>query len=228
MKLLLIFRGENQRYRNGSHQPGYTGLIKATDCLENWNATLFNDLKSNNIDYDVVFITYDSPILQELVDKIKPIKVITDGPPKQPGHLITASNLMLQEKGNYDRIVILRFDIQYRFKITQWPKWDKTGVFMVSKDVNWLNNKCYHDFLFIVDSPFVEHLCNAIKDAIVGEDYHNRIGSYLYHNNIPFELMYQHGYHLLDHPLYALKHFDAEPDLENPDPGIIITTFDKE
>jgi len=223
MKLLLIFRGENQRYRNG-----YTGLIKATECLDNWNTTLFDDLKINNIDYDVMFITYESPILQELIEKIKPVKVITDGPPKQAGHLITASNLMLQQKHNYDRIVVLRYDIQYRFKITQWPKWSNTGIFIVSKDVNWHNNKCYHDFLFIVDSPYVDHLCNAIKDAMDGEDYHNRIGSYLYHNNIPFELMYQHGYHLVNHPLYALKHFEAEPDIENPYPCIIITTFDKE
>lgn len=226
MKVLLIFRGENQRYRNSPHQPGYSGLIKATDCIYNWKYTLFDDLRNSAIDFDSIFVTYESPILQNLIDEIRPIRVITDGPPAQIGHLKTISDLLLEEKSNYDRIVILRFDLQYRIRITKWPKWDKTGVFLASRDVNWDQNRCYHDFLFMVDSHAVKHLSDAILDAITGDVYHNKIGSYLYHNNIPFELMHQHGYHLLDHPLYALKHFEAEPELENPSPGIIIKTFE--
>ena len=216
MKVLIIFRGENQRYRNAPDQPGYSGLIKSIDCVANWNATLFNDLKENGIDYDVMFITYSSPILAELIDKVRPIKTITDGPVKQAGHLKTAAAIMMQEKGNYDRIVILRFDFQYRIKITKWPKWDRAGIILASKDIGWENNKCYHDIVFIVDSSDAEKMYAAIHHAMVGEDYHNKIGFYLYHNNIPFELMYENGYHMINHPLYALKHFDKEPDLENP------------
>lgn len=224
MKILIIIRGENQRYRNGPGQTGYSGLIKATDCVDNWNITLFNDLKNNGIDYDVIFITYLSPILEELVQKVRPIKVITDGPGMQAGHLKTTANLLIQEKG-YDRVVILRFDFQYRIRITKWPKWDKTGIILASKDVGWETNKCYHDLVFIADLTHAKQFYDAIHAAMVGEEYHNMIGSYLYHNKIPFELMYDHGYHMINHPLYALKHFDAEPDTDNPDPGIIIKYF---
>jgi hypothetical protein len=225
MKVLFILVGENQRHRNAPNQPGYAGIINSTDCVDNWNATLFEDLKSNGIEYDVIFKTYQSPILEELTRRVSPVRVITDGPPRQIGHLKTAASLLLQEKNNYDRFIITRFDFQYRIKITKWPKWDHTGIILASRDVGWDANKCYHDILFVVDSCCVEKLNDAIEDATAGGEYNNRVGSYLYHNKIPFELMYEHGYHILNHPLYALKHFDAEPDIENPAPGIIITAF---
>jgi hypothetical protein len=225
MRVLFIFVGENQRYRNAPNQPGYAGIINSTDCIDNWKAALFDDLKSNNIGYDVIFKTYQSPILEELNRRIAPIKVITDGAPRQVGHLKTAAKLLLQEKNNYDRFIITRFDFQYRIKITKWPKWDHKGIILVSRDVGWDTNKCYHDIMFITDSCDVEKLHDAIEDATTCGEYNNKIGSYLYHNKIPFEVMYEHGYHILNHPLYALKHFDTEPDLGNPDPGIIIKIF---
>lgn len=225
IKVLFIFVGENQRSRNAPNQPGYDGIINSTDCVDNWNATLFGDLKSNGIEYDVIFKTYQSPILEELTRRVSPIRVITDGQPRQIGHLKAAADLLLQEKHNYDRFIITRFDFQYRIKITKWPQWGHTGIVLVSRDVGWDANKCYHDILFIADSCCAEKLHDAIEDATVGGEYNNKIGSYLYHNKIPFGLMYEHGYHILNHPLYALKHFDAEPDIENPVPGIIITVF---
>ena len=223
MKVLFIFRGENQRRRNGPGQTGYDGIINATDCVANWKATLFDDLRSNNIDYDVAFITYPSPILGELVEKVRPIKVITNGPVQQIGHLTTACQIAEQEKQHYDRVVILRFDFQYRLPITKWPKWDSKGIILANKDVYWNQNKCYHDIVFITDTSCLEVFIEAVKNSMVDGMYRNKIGQYMYHHKVPFNLMYEDGYHMIGHPLYALKHFEKDPDLEHPDPGAVVT-----
>ena len=223
MKVLIIFRGENQRYRNGPGQEGYSGIINSTDCVANWNATLFDDMKKNGIDYDVMFITYPSPILEELVEKVKPVRVITDSPGQQIGHLTTASKILEQQKGNYDRMIVLRFDFQYRIVITRWPKWGSKGIILASRDVGWNQNECYHDIVFVVDSDSVDKFNEAVRSAMVDGSYRNEIGQYLYRKGVPFELMYEDGYHMINHPLYALKHFDAEPDVDHPAPGTIIT-----
>lgn len=222
MKLLLAFKGENSRYRRGPGQEGYDGPIHATECVPNWNATLFDDLRSAKLDFDVAFITYESPILAELVDAVRPVAVVTSGPPRQAGHLMTIAGMM----DGYDRVVIMRFDFQYRIPITKWPKWQRNGALLSSRDVGWERNKCYHDVVFVVDECSFGDFNGAIDHAIVDGEYHNRIGSWFYHSGLPYEVMYQHGYHMINHPLYALKHFDREPDLANPDPGIIVQRFE--
>lgn len=222
MKILLAFKGENSRHRRGPGQAGYDGLIQATECLANWDATLFGDLRASGIEHDVAFVTYESPILADLVTRVKPKFVVTDGPPMQAGHLMTIAGMM----DDYDRVVVMRFDFQYRIPITKWPKWGGSGMLLASRDVGWDMNKCYHDVVFVVDKGSFGDFNSAIDNAIVDGEYHNMIGSWFYHNKRPHRLMYQHGYHMLNHPLYALKHFDAEPDLANPDPGTIIHTFD--
>lgn len=226
MKILIIFRGENQRYRNAPDQPGYSGIINSTDCVDNWNATLFEDLKNNNIDYDVIFITYQSPILDELISRVKPKDVILDGPGNQIGHLTTACKILENQVSLYDKIVILRFDFQYRLKITEWPKWNCQGNILANRDVGWVNNKCYHDLVFITDVVGASDFIGAVKYATSTGVYHNQIGFYLHQNKLPFEIMYENGYHMIKHPLYALKHFDAEPDLDHPFSGEVITKFE--
>jgi hypothetical protein len=58
-RLCLIFRGENKR--------DYIKSISAIENIKNWREMLFDDLKNKNeYAYDIVFVTYDSEILEEL------------------------------------------------------------------------------------------------------------------------------------------------------------------
>jgi hypothetical protein len=218
-KVLLVFKGQNQRHRHD-----YDGVISATECLDNWNATLFDDLRANGVPFDTALVTYGSPILNELVQKIQPSIVIADGYSDQMGNMLRVADLMIEQREAYGRFVILRFDFQYRIRITKWNKWDHDGIILANKDVGWNTGKNFHDLVFIIDNRSVEHFKRGVESCIcpVTGRYNNMIGHYLYHNGVRFELMYEHGYNMVKHPLYAYKYLDDEPDLENPNPGTIV------
>jgi hypothetical protein len=59
MKICFLFRGETIR-----------GSANALNNVENWQAMLFKDLPRQ--DYDITFITYESPILEMLTSFLKP------------------------------------------------------------------------------------------------------------------------------------------------------------
>ena len=58
----------------------------------------------------------------------------------------------------YDRFIIIRFDIIYRIKITEWPKWNEKGLFIVNREKHWLDERLCSDFVFIDDKKSVEDL----------------------------------------------------------------------
>lgn len=64
MRACVIFRGENLRYIHG--------VANALDCVDNWKKTIIDI-----IGCDIVFITYNSPILEQLIEKLKPVYVQT-------------------------------------------------------------------------------------------------------------------------------------------------------
>ncbi len=67
MKLCIIFRGETVRPN-----------VRLDKNIENWNATIFNDLKNNNhiTSYHIAFITYDSNMIEYLKSEVNPDEVI--------------------------------------------------------------------------------------------------------------------------------------------------------
>jgi hypothetical protein len=120
---------------------------------------------------------------------------------------------MDNNKNIYDRFIILRCDFRYNIRITEWPKWNESGIILVNKDVHWPTKKFYADVLFIVDTNSIDSFKLAFYNSLNEPGIHG-LGKYLYNNSIPFHLMYEEYYHMNHHPIHSLASLDDEPNLE--------------
>lgn len=211
MHYCVVFRGDNYRDKHG--------ISSALDCIGNWKESILN-----HIECDIVFITYKSPILDELVEIMKPIHIETSGYNCQLTNAFAAVRWMTQHKDNYDRFLLLRFDMMYRIKVTEWPKWDKKGIILVNKDINYPSCKYYADMVFIIDKGWIGRFSKALHSKNPMCLHH--IGRDLENMKIPFHLMYKDYYHDKSHPLNAWNPVNKKPDLNNNDftPTKVLTT----
>ena len=67
MRVAIIFRGDNVRSGNGPRK-----YVDAMMCWDNWQKTLVNDLTNNGHSCHVIFITYESLIINRIREEIKP------------------------------------------------------------------------------------------------------------------------------------------------------------
>jgi len=221
MKVALIFRGEHIRKPEECLHDQSRKYIDALICWNNWKATLINDLKNKGNQVDIIFITYYSDLLEKLKETMNPKHVELYEKTDSLEIFEKAIDFMIKQENEYDRFLILRFDVRYRVPITSWPKWNEQGVFMVNRDVNWNSIKVYDDIVFPVDKGY----CNLFKTAYYEtKTYYplRGLGTFFYQNKIPFQLMYEDGYHILEHPLHSLASKEDEPDLDNPYKGNIV------
>jgi hypothetical protein len=110
----------------------------------------------------------------------------------------------------------------YKLRITQWPKWNESGITLVNRDVHYPKQKLFADIVFIIDSNMVDAVVK-IQESIFYDGTIHKFGTALESNNITFHLMYEGYYHMIQHPLYNIASIQAEPDLENYEDGIKVT-----
>lgn len=177
--------------------------------------TILEDLQKNGIDYDIGFITYESEILQELINTLNPKYVITEGFNSQIENIQVVGDLMLSLQNEYDRFVICRFDYRFRTKITDWPSWNLRGILITNPDPG---GGLYSDILFIVDSGSV---IDWVESTKVITNWPHQIGQYFVSKKIPFNLMYEDRYGATDHPLYSYLSIEEDPNLDFPFNGAI-------
>jgi hypothetical protein len=170
-------------------------------------------LVKNGHEYEIVFITYPSEIIESIKEIINPKHIFLYEQETQSKNFTDCITFMTNNQTLYDRFVILRCDFRYNLYISQWPKWNETGIILVNKDVHWPTRKLYADVLFIVDSSHLKCFDVAFHSSIYCNSIHG-LGGYLYNNNIPFHLMYEDYYHILDHPLHSISSLEQEPDLQ--------------
>ncbi len=209
MKVCIIFRGDNVRE---SQSRRYIDVLM---CWNNLKKTISDDLLNNGHLLDIVFITYQSEIIENIKNIINPKYIVINNKITQEENFNDVLTFMNNYKNEYDRFVILRCDFMYRIPITKWPKWKENGIILVNRDVHWPNQRLYSDIIFITDSEFIDIFTNAFnRDS----HYHtaHALGRYLYNNNIPFHLMYEDYYHMDKHPLHLFAPLEDEPDLNNP------------
>ena len=213
-KICLIFRGQHERYRDG--------YMDASDNLDNWNKTIFNPLKKLNIEYDIIFLTYDTYILPGLVSSMKPKKIILyddkcelykDSGYSQKKSFEDSIKIMKENICVYDRYIILRFDLLYRLPITEWNKWNEKGIILVNKDVYWPVEHLYTDMVFIVDKDSIYKFIFAVEGI---NNLPHDIGKNLYEHNIEFHIMYDTIHDVDCHPLYMrASYYKSDTDLYN-------------
>ena len=199
MKICFIFRGENMRTKRN--------IMLSPHNIENWKETLFNPCKDHTV--DTALITYKSGILELLTSMMLPKYVLVNPMISQNENMKDVATFMKEKQNEYDRFVIVRFDIVYKLKITDWPNWDKHGILITNRDVHWVREQLYADALFIVDSPMVSQFQDAVY-ATPADQLPHYVGKYLYLNKIPFHLMYNEFYHMESHPLHAFAQHGTE------------------
>uniref|UniRef100_A0A6C0K563 Uncharacterized protein n=1 Tax=viral metagenome TaxID=1070528 RepID=A0A6C0K563_9ZZZZ len=220
MKVAFIFRGDNVREEYADKSRKYIDALK---CHNNWKLTLFDDILASGGSYDTVFITYDSPILDDIKALFNPVHIETMSYRDQPDNFKKVLKFISDNKDKYDRFVILRCDFMYKLRITQWPKWFESGITLVNKDVHYPKQRLYSDILFIIDSNISIDSLLQIQDSMFHYGTVHRFGTALESNNISFNLMYDDYYHLLGHPLYTVASIQEEPDLDKYEDGVKVT-----
>jgi hypothetical protein len=216
MKLCILFRGENERIHP------VRGYMNPCFNINNWDTTLFNDLKAAGHTYDIVFHTYNSNCLEMLTSLLVPKYIEINPSVSQVTNCKLVADWISAYKDAYDRFIILRFDILYRIKITEWPKWNEHGLFIVNREKHWLDERLGTDFVFIADKDSVEDLAAALRYT---RRQAHQVLQYFYINDIPFHLMYNEIYLIDNHPLYLIVGLEPPPDFSKPFEGVPIPSM---
>lgn len=191
--------------------------------IENWSKTLFNDVLAAGHTYDIVFNTYTSNCLEMLTSLVHPTYVELHPSISQTANCKNVAKWLREHADEYDRFIIIRFDILYRIPITQWPQWNSTGIILVSRDKHWYDERICADFIFIADKEYVQDLAKGLEYT---RRQAHQVSQYFYRNDIPFQLMYTNYYGLQNHPLYIVKGLEPDPVLDTDFPGIAFSEED--
>jgi len=215
-KICILFRGEHQRE--------YIKYTNAIDNYSNFKNYIFDDLQDKYI-VDIVFVTYQTNVLCNLIDIVNPNKVIIcdEMDHTQINNFKQVNHFIQNNRDIYDRFVILRFDILYKIKITEWPLWFSSGIIVPNKDDTFSQTLFCNDIVFIIDNTDanLHHINNAVNYMIHIDNIDNdkklshhpamphHIGQYFNLNNIPLNYMYDMCANTTDinHPLYIFQRY---------------------
>jgi hypothetical protein len=205
MTICFIFRGEI--FRND--RPPLS-----QEVIQNWYETIFKPLDPNL--YKVTFITYESPLLNQVSQILNANEVIIKPKISQLQNMNDVGDYMIKNKTKYSRFVVLRFDILYRIPIVSWNKWNESGIILVSPVVHFYDERFVADWVFIVDSYRVDSFAKALS---LCKRQPHEVTIYLTTQFIPFHLMYDNYYPNETHPLYVMNQRGDPVNLSMPYTG---------
>jgi hypothetical protein len=219
MKILIVFRGENVRNKRG--------YVSSLECINNWKQAIYDDLMDQNNEVDTVLFTYKSDIVEELKLKLN-VKEVFYTEFDQKKNMIEVCKYLIENKKYYDRVIIMRFDFQYKIRITKWKNWNEKGIHIVNRDVHWPSQKLYSDILFIVDKEYIDLFYIAVINSTI---YLHQVGTYIFNEDNKnktkiLKLMYDEYYGMMNNPLHSLKTLEVDPDINNYDEKSIIEYTD--
>jgi hypothetical protein len=209
MKVCIIFRGETIR--------DYIKAINTFDNVENIKTYILDDLHENGIEYEIVLVTYEHEILSKFQKfyNVKDGNIIYCEYISQVDNLNEVNKYIQKNKNQYDRFIILRFDIIYKIKITKWNNFYNNGIIVPNRDTTYDTTLFCNDIIFMIDKPYIEIFNNAIEYMMSVKKNMNKclnyssmphsIGRYLVTNNLPITYMFEEKYYVLDHPIYAFQ-----------------------
>jgi hypothetical protein len=209
MKVCIIFRGETIR--------DYIKAINTFDNVENIKTNILDDLQENGIEYEIVFVTYENEILSKFQQfyGVKEENIIYCEYISQEDNFNEVNKYIQKNKNQYDRFIILRFDIIYKIKITKWNNFYNNGITVPNRDSTYDSTLFCNDIIFIVDNSYVDIFNGAVEHMMSVKYNMNKclhytsmphyIGRYLVTNNLPIIYMYEEKYCGFDNPIYAFQ-----------------------
>jgi hypothetical protein len=209
MKVCIIFRGETIR--------DYPKAINTFDNVENIKTYILDDLQDNEIEYEIVFVTYENEILSKFQQfyGVKEENIMHCEYISQVDNFNEVNKYVQKNKNQYDRFIILRFDIIYKIKITKWNNFYNNGIIVPNRDKTYDSTLFCNDLIFIIDNTYVDIFNGAVEHMTSVKYNMNKclhypsmphyIGRYLVTNNLPIIYMYEEKYCAYDHPIYAFQ-----------------------
>lgn len=206
MKICIIFRGETVR--------DYIKHINTFDNVKNIQEHIFNDLREHGIDYDIALITYENEIVKDFQKEYNVKDTIICEYISQQHNMAEVNKYTQDHALQYDRFIILRFDILYKIKITNWNKFYEEGILVPNRDVTYDVSLFCNDVIFIIDQSYVNIFNDAVEYMMSIEvnpstkflnwnSVPHYIGRYLTLHHLPITYMYDELYDgVINHPLY--------------------------
>jgi hypothetical protein len=160
-KILVVFRGENKRFNDGIWYD-----VRA--CIPNNKRRIIESLKQMNHDVHVYLATYRSEFLQCYIEEYNAEKIFLMDYDKSSQHLNFKFVLesIAPFANDFDKIIILRFDLLFKKDISTWPMWDKEGIMFPWKDVSlelYNLRKYCQEVIISIDSKYL----NEFKDLYI-------------------------------------------------------------
>jgi hypothetical protein len=174
MNILLVFRGENLRFRNDTVKIYDNGSdwLDIRRCIPNNKVRIIESLRSAGHTVDIMFCTYESEHLTDFVDAYLPKYIhLFEHSKLYNAHHVSVSNTLnsiLPVHTQYDRIILLRYDLLYKKNITDWPIWYKNGVIVpwkVESDEAYERRKWCNDHIIIIDSTYFPTFNSVFQDS---------------------------------------------------------------
>lgn len=159
MKYLVIYRGKIGRFQD-------LELL-----YNNFINKIHNPLIINNNSVDIILTSYDneSYIMDKYKDKFKPIDthIMKYNNSTQVDNFIFVLSTLKNYYENYDRILILRYDICYKKNIMSWDIYNKKGIFFPYKEDSkelFKNHNYVSDTIILIDKEYFIPLFNTLND----------------------------------------------------------------
>lgn len=216
MKYLFIYRGDNMR----PEQPGRTYI----DLLMNWDnhqKVFYEDCIKNGHTYDIAFVTYNTSVLKDIIDKVNPKILMLNPKINQIENFKDVIELMLEKQNKYDRFVVIRSDFSYKLPLSKWPKIEQRGIFFINKDAHWINHHFYSEILFIFDNLFIDIVDTCFKKMAKTGLFTGGLHGFCkaVYENHDIICICDEYYHILDHPIHQFSSIEGIANLVDPLPA---------
>jgi len=150
--------------------------LDARRCLPSLFQKLVDPLRAGHA-VDIFSVTYDSPILSEVLERLAPTESrLCD--PRTSDQLSTFAEglrMVAAARQPYDRVISTRFDLSYLTTADRWNVWgDRRGLFLPWREYEhmWKEHQRVGDVIHVCDAHALQPFIDAIEELRANKQKH--------------------------------------------------------
>jgi hypothetical protein len=161
LRLSVLIRGNNYIEKDRFGLP-----MDARKNIDSIIENIVAPVRESNPDAKIYLATYDSPALAELQDKLGPcelIKLDAQGSSQIETYKEGLKHVFAQDE--YDALAVIRFDLQFRKKITDWNvDISRDSIYFPVKEYKsyWRDHWRVGDAVHVIGKSAISHFYNAM------------------------------------------------------------------